>query len=272
MFEVSDQNDVSLALFRHLFSVTNRSKLYLAMPSCIKHNCLLSVIWKGPRGLEVPKNWRKANVALIPKPCEIQEGQTQSAVPGREAPLQQTRLGSSSAGMVHPGDPTGSCVPWQQGQLLHVWTGMPPLDCGKGSFPISQHLWDTASSFEATNARKKLTNWSEFSRDLQAVWELEHLPGEEKLKELDLFSLKQMQLQGQPTAPQYLWEGWQEDRVRPFTEEYGERIRGNGHKLKWGIQTRQKGKLFSCKDGQAVEDGQGGCAFSIPGGFQDPAG
>lgn len=101
---------------------------------------------KGPRGLEVHKNWRKANVAQAGElqelrgPCEIQEGQMQSAVPGREALLQQTRLGSSSAGMAHPGDPAGSCVPWQQGQLLHVWTGMPTLDCGKGSFPISQHL------------------------------------------------------------------------------------------------------------------------------------
>lgn len=60
---------------------------------------------------------------------------------------------------------------------------------------------DAASSFEATNARKRLTNWCEFSRDLQAVWELEHLPGEEKLKELGLFSLKQTQLQRATNSP-----------------------------------------------------------------------
>ncbi|KAK4829404.1 hypothetical protein QYF61_003885 [Mycteria americana] len=60
---------------------------------------------------------------------------------------------------------------------------------------VRPHL-DTASNFEPTNARKRLANWREFSRGSQAGWGLEHLPSEEKLKELGLFSLKQTQFQG----------------------------------------------------------------------------
>lgn len=61
-------------------------------------------------------------------------------------------------------------------RLPQVWTGLQPLRCGKrfvsySSILVRLHL-GTASSFEHTNARKRLINWSEFSivLKLTGVW------------------------------------------------------------------------------------------------------
>ena len=64
---------------------------------------------------------------------------------------------------------------------------------------------------------------------------LEHLPCEDRLRELGLFSLEKRRLQGHLiVAFQYLKKDYKQEGNQHFTRLDSDRTRGNGFKLKEG--------------------------------------
>ncbi|XP_062488523.1 uncharacterized protein LOC134170808 [Pezoporus occidentalis] len=102
---------------------------------------------------------------------------------------------------------------------------------------------------------------------------LEHLPYEDRLRKLGLFSLENRKMQGELIAAfQYLKGAYKDVREGLFIRDCSNRTRGNEFKRKWEVQVRYEEVLY-CEDGEALEwVAQGSCECSIPGSVQGQAG
>ena len=78
---------------------------------------------------------------------------------------------------------------------------------------------------------------------------MEHLPYEDRLRELDLFSLQKRRLWGDLIAAfQYLKGAYKQEGSQIFTRVDNSRTRGNGFKLKeGGFKLDVRGKLFTMR-------------------------
>ena len=76
---------------------------------------------------------------------------------------------------------------------------------------------------------------------------LQHLPYEDRLRELGLFSLEKRRLQGDLIATfQYLRGGYKQEGTQLLTRADSDRTRGNGFEVKEGrFRLDIRGKLFT---------------------------
>ena len=84
-------------------------------------------------------------------------------------------------------------------------------------------------------------------RAIKMIKELEHLSYEDRLRELELFSLKKRRLQGDLIAALECLKGtYKKDAEQLFSRDYSNRTRGNSFKLKEGrCRVDIRNKIFT---------------------------
>ena len=103
---------------------------------------------------------------------------------------------------------------------------------------------------------------------------LEHLPYEDRLRELGLFSLEKRRLWCDLSAAfQYLKGAYKQEGSQPFMRVDNSRTKGNGFKLREGRFRLDISRKFITESAEVLaQAAQGGCGCPIPGGVQGHVG